>query len=238
MFRMCRPIFGSGQAVVLDIGFFYAKGITELEAKGVHAAALNKKLRYWPKGVTGDLIDNQFEDKEVGDVGMVEARDEDNKLYKIFCMKYPDYVMKITASWKTLVQLEGARTRRYFIDISGTKETNQITYMQLSGICFRYRNQVDDQNNRRHAQISLERKWATKFWPDHNFSWYLAVSKINTDLATGHLQNDGLVQPSLNFWRALVIEFLENKIGVELGAMDDLREFLNCLFTSLVSKLQ
>ena len=101
--------------------------------------------------------------------------------------------MRIMSINITLDELEGARTRRYFIDISGTKETNQITYMQLSGICFRYRNQVDDQNNRRHAQISLERKWATKFWPDHNFSSYLAVSKVNTALASGHFQNDIVV---------------------------------------------
>ena len=54
---------------------------------------------------------------------MIDVRTEDNKLFKIFCMKYPDYVMKIVASWITLDELEGARTRRYFIDSSGTKET-------------------------------------------------------------------------------------------------------------------
>ena len=76
---------------------------------------------------------------------------------------------------------------------------------------------MDNHNNQRHAPISLERTWATKFWPDHNFAWYLAVSKINTALSSGHFQNDGVVQPSLNFWRALSIERLENTIGVELG---------------------
>ena len=30
--------------------------------------------------------------------------------------------MKITASWITLGELEGARAKRYFIDISGAKE--------------------------------------------------------------------------------------------------------------------
>ena len=46
----------------------------------------------------------------------------------MFFMKEPYYLMKIVASWMTLDELEGARTRRYFIDISGTKETNQFTY--------------------------------------------------------------------------------------------------------------
>ena len=36
MLRMCRTIFGSGKAVVLDSGFFVDKGITELEANNVN----------------------------------------------------------------------------------------------------------------------------------------------------------------------------------------------------------
>ena len=82
MLRMCRPIFGSEKDVVLDSGFFVAKGITELKAKGVHAASLIKKRHYWTKGVPGDLIDTHFEDKEVGDLGMIMAITEDNTMFK------------------------------------------------------------------------------------------------------------------------------------------------------------
>ena len=152
--------------------------------------ALIKKRRYWPKGGHGDLIYTHFEDKEVGGVVMIEAITEDNNLFKIFCMKYPDYVMKIMASWMTLDVLDGASTRRYFLDRSGTKDTKQFTYRQPFGINFRYRHQLDDHNNWRHAQIFLERIWATKFWPDRNFSWYLAVLEVNTDPASGLFQND------------------------------------------------
>ena len=35
MLRMCKPIFGIEKAVVLDSGFYVAKGITDLEAKVV-----------------------------------------------------------------------------------------------------------------------------------------------------------------------------------------------------------
>ena len=52
---------------------------------------------------------------------MIEARTEYNKLFKIFFMKDPDYVMKIMASWVALSELERSRTRRDFIDSSGTK---------------------------------------------------------------------------------------------------------------------
>ena len=65
--------------------------------------------------------------------------------------------------------------------------------------------------------ISLERTWATKFWPDCNFIWYLTVSEVNKYLASDHFKNDGVVKPSLYFWRDLAIKCFDNKIGVELG---------------------
>ena len=41
--------------------------------------------------------------------------------------------------------------------------------------------------------------------------------KVNTALVSGHFQNDEVVQPSLDFRRALETEGFENKTGVELG---------------------
>ena len=116
-----------------------------------------------------------------------------------------------------LDELQGAKTRRYFIDISGTKETNQFIYRQPFGIHFRYRHQVDFQNIQRHGPISLDRKWMTKFCSDCNFTWYLDVLKVNTSLVSGHFENDGVVQPSLYFLIYLAIECLKKKIGYELG---------------------
>ena len=84
---------------------------------------------------------------------MVESITEDNKLFKIFCMRYPDYVMKIMASWTTLDELEGARTSRYFIDRSGTKDINDFTYRQILGIHFIYIHQGENHINWIHAPI-------------------------------------------------------------------------------------
>ena len=120
-------------------------------------------------------------------------------LFKIFCMKDLYYVMKIMVSWMTLDELEGARTRRYFIDRSGTKDMKQFKYRKPFGNNFRYIHQVDNHNNWRHALISLKKTWETKFWPDRNFAWYIVVSEVNTVLASGHFQNDGVVQPSMIF---------------------------------------
>ena len=53
---------------------------------------------------------------------MIEARTEDSKLFKIFFMKYPDYVMNIMEGWMSLDELEGEKTRRDFLESSGMKE--------------------------------------------------------------------------------------------------------------------
>ena len=132
-------------------------------------------------------------------------------------MKEPDYLMIMMASWIKLNELEGARTRRYFIHSGGIKYTNHLTYRQTFGTHFRYIHQVYDQNNGIQVPISLERKLAIKFWSDHNFSWYLAVLEVNTSLVSSHFQNDRVVQPGLDFWRALEIWCLENTAGIELG---------------------
>ena len=65
----------------------------------MYARALIKKRCYWKKGVHGGFIYHNFEDKDVGNVGIIEARTQDNKLSQIFCMKDPDYVINIMAGW-------------------------------------------------------------------------------------------------------------------------------------------
>ena len=131
-------------------------------------------------------------------------------------MKDPDYAMKIMVIWMTLDKLEGARTGSYFIETSGMKEPKQFTYRKPFGINYRYIHQVKNHNNQRNTPISLERKWATKFWPDGNFDWYLVVSEVNTALVSGQFQNYGVVQPSMDFWRYFKIKCPDNTIGFKL----------------------
>ena len=86
---------------------------------------------------------------------MIEARTQDNKSFRIFCIKHTDYVMEIMASWLTLHELEGAETRRDFIYSSGTKETKKFKHRNPFGLHFRYRHQLDGHNNQIHAPIYL-----------------------------------------------------------------------------------
>ena len=101
---------------------------------------------------------------------MLEARTQDNKSFRIFCMKDPDYVMKIMASWFTLDELEGVKTGIEFVESSGKKYTKRFTYRKIFGIHFSYRHQVGDHKKIIHAENALDRTWGTKFWPDCNFA--------------------------------------------------------------------
>ena len=63
--------------------------------------------------------------------------------------------MKMMESSMTHDELEGANTRKYFIDRSGTKETKQFQYRQTFGLHFRYIYQIENHNNWRHVPIYL-----------------------------------------------------------------------------------
>ena len=95
---LCKKLFGTGKVVILDSGFCVLTGLIALRKVGVFAGALIKKRRYWPKHVPGDMIDEYFKDKDVGEVDSLKGI-LDNVHYDIFCMKEPDYVMKIMSTY-------------------------------------------------------------------------------------------------------------------------------------------
>ena len=67
LLRLTRPVWATGKVFVLDSGFCVLKALVELKKKGLFAAALIKKRRFWPKHVAGDEIIQHFADKQVGD---------------------------------------------------------------------------------------------------------------------------------------------------------------------------
>ena len=78
---MCRNIFGTGKAVVLEIGYCVTKGIIHLREKVVYSGDMTKKRRYCPKGVHGDFIYNGYEDNDANNVGIIETITQENKSF-------------------------------------------------------------------------------------------------------------------------------------------------------------
>ena len=87
-----------------------------------------------------------------------------------------------------LGDLEGANTKRKYKGRDGESLVNIFKYWQPFALHFHSRHQVDNHNNRSHSPMSLDRKCATKFFPDHNFAWYLPVIEVKTALVSGHFQ--------------------------------------------------
>ena len=106
---------------------------------------------------------------------------EDGLAYHVFCMKDPDYLIKLVTTYGTLESTD-KRTRRTF-KRGVVMETKYFIYTEVVANNSLYRHQVDDNSNMRHAPISIEKTWATKYWPASCFAWYLSVSEVNVNYA-------------------------------------------------------
>ena len=164
LLRLCKSLYGTGKIVILDSGFCVLEGLIELRKMGVFAGALIKKRRYWPKHVPGDQIDEHFEGKEVGSVDSLKGK-LDGMHYDIFCMKEPDYVMKIMSTYGGLIENDWQKDSVRTFQDSG--ETKNVTFKYKIPFSnhFDYRHVVDDHNNIRHQVPALEQKWTTHRWP-------------------------------------------------------------------------
>jgi hypothetical protein len=92
----------------------------------------------------------------------------DNVQFNVFAMKELDYVMSLMSTYGTLEE----------IDDGGTIRKN-FKYTEIIYNHFLYRHAVDDHNNKRHEPISLEVTWATQWWPNRVFAFFLAITEVN-----------------------------------------------------------
>jgi Transposase IS4 len=207
LLRMTRSMWGSGKVVVLDSGFCVLKGLIELRKKGLFAAALIKKRRYWPKYIQGDAVKQHFEGNNVGDADAWNGKFEDIPFY-IHAMKEPDYVMSVMSTYGTL-ERTGKETERS-VNINGQQQRIKFRYPEVFGNHFRYRHMVDDHNNRRHSPISFEESWATKSWENRVFAFLVAVTEVNIMLATKYFYGND-ISSQLAFRKQFSKELIFNK---------------------------
>ena len=108
LLRLCSGIISRGMVVILDSGFCVLKGLIQLRKVGVFASAVIKKRRYWPKFVPGDQIENDFDNKQVGDCDCID-NEMDGVKYSLFVMKDVDYTMKLMSTYGGLAHPEDAK---------------------------------------------------------------------------------------------------------------------------------
>ena len=101
LLHACASLASSGKIVILDLGFCVLQALLELRKIGFFASAMIKKRRYWPKHCPGDKIDKYIKRYEVGQFTSLRGK-IDNIPYDIFCLKEPDYTMKLFATYGSL----------------------------------------------------------------------------------------------------------------------------------------
>ena len=111
LLRLTRSLYSTGKVVILDSGFCVLRGLIELRKVGVFASALIKKRRYWPRYVPGDAINEKMKDKKVGECDSLNGV-LNGQNYDIFCLKEPDYVMKVMSTYGGLVVKSGQEDSR------------------------------------------------------------------------------------------------------------------------------
>jgi hypothetical protein len=213
LLRLCKHMYCTGKVVILDSGFCVLQGIIELKKVGVFASALIKKRRYWPKYIPGDVIDQKLKEVEVGTTTSLKGT-LDELPYDIFCLKEPDYVMKIMSTYGGLVPLDNQPfVKRKYKALDGSMVETSFQYDEPFANHFRYRHAVDDHNNLRHAVPSIEGTWVTQRWPIRVFCFLLAVAEVNCYLAYKYfVWNTAEETPTLHqFRRRLAKSFIYNE---------------------------
>jgi len=196
--------------VILDSGFCVLRAIIELKKRGVFASALIKKRRYWPKYVDGDHINDYFENKEVGHADSLPGKMNDIPFH-IFGMKEPDYVMNLMSTYGTNVQVSDHTTKRDYVNSERKKVSITFNYPEVVSNHFKYRHSVDDHNAKRHAPICLEHVWATKYWHHRPFSFLLAVTEVNVNLAEAYFVRLNAPRPQLEFRKLIAKDLINNE---------------------------
>lgn len=216
--RLSDSLSGTGKVVILDSGFCVLKGLVELRKKGIFAAALIKKRRYWPKYIDGEGTSDHLRDKEVGTADS-RSGTLSGVPFRVMALVEPDYIMQVMTTYGTM-ERKGKFTNRTWKVGNQTMKTS-FQYPEVFANHFRYRHVVDDHNNRRHSPISLETTWATKRWENRVFAFLLAVTEVNCLLCHKYFdKNDEL--STLSYRKLLAKELIDNKYYVN-DAVDSVR---------------
>jgi len=204
LLRLTQQLWGTGKVVVLDSGFCVLKGLIELKKKGVFAAALIKKRKYWPRYIDGERIKAHFADKPIGYADAIEGNLE-NVRFHIFGMKEEDYTMMVMSTYGTLERVGDEKIRR-----PATGETLTFKYPEVVHNHYQNRDAVDSHNARRQAPIALEETWQTTRWANRVFTYLLATSEVNANLAESRFGTADETLPQLQFRRFLARDLIHN----------------------------
>lgn len=90
-------------------------------------------------------------------------------------------------------------------------ETKTFRYTEPYSNHYKFRHAVDDHNNHRHSDISLEETWVTHHWENRVFAFLLAITEVNLFLLYRYfIWKEGDNVPLLQFRRQLAKALINN----------------------------
>eukprot|EP00957_Ditylum_brightwellii_P134381 10244824-Ditylum_brightwellii.AAC.1 len=131
-------LIGRGCVVILDSDFCVLKALLLLKKVGIFASALIEKRCNWPFLIPGNAIAFHFKDREVGSTesqyGVL-----DGVPYGIFCMKGPDYIMKVMSTYGAITSHPDQKLPKWvFKNDQGEWETITFQYTEPFANHFNY----------------------------------------------------------------------------------------------------
>ena len=153
----------------------------------------------------GDEIDNHFIGKAIRSTETMKQALEGVDFF-VHCQKEEKYVTKIMSTHGTLSEVPAHQT---FWKVHG----QQITFWYPEPIFGhnRAKHWVDDHNNHRHDPIDLAEGWQTKWWLNWQYSFFLALSEVNTNACCSRAE-DCPPKPQLEFRRKLALKMINNNL--------------------------
>jgi hypothetical protein len=178
LMEMCERITAKGMVVILDSGFCVLEGLATLRRMGVYASAVIKKRKYWPKHAPGDAMDeymnNPEHNKKVGDTATLKVSVQ-LILYE-GCRQQHEADIYL---WSASISAQCTGQTTYHT--GWNKSINQIHHAVENH--YLYRHAVDDHNNLRQSDISVEQTWTTQTWENIVFDFVLGIREVNVYFA-------------------------------------------------------
>ena len=66
MWRMTKPLWGTGKTVIIDSGSLVLKGLIGMYKRRVYGSSVANKIIYWTSGMNGYQINDHVEKKDIG----------------------------------------------------------------------------------------------------------------------------------------------------------------------------
>lgn len=195
--RMTKPIWNTGDVVMMDSGFGVLDAIIQLKKRGekifdsgnptplsrsaqtpvlrcagLFAVTQVKKRRYWPKHIPGDVIVAKAAEEGLG-ACVARKGERLGETFHLFAQRDTDYTTMVMATCGTSTPTGPTKERIH----SGQSVTFQ--YPRVLTSYYAARHAVDDNNNLRQGSLSLEDVWKTHQWWVRQLTFFVALTESN-----------------------------------------------------------